>query len=153
MLRAIHPATGLVGFFTILVFWTSTLYSELFLSHEAVAEVKSMIVRGLFILVPAMAIVGATGMSLGRPRKDAPALAKKKRMPIIAMNGLLILVPAAIYLSTKANAGSFDVSFYAVQFVELVAGATNLALMGLSIRDGRAMTARKRSVKKANSGR
>ncbi|WP_299644103.1 hypothetical protein [uncultured Ruegeria sp.] len=144
MFRAIHPIAGVIGFLTILVFWTSTLYSELFATHATVAAVKSMIVSGLFVLVPAMIIVGASGMSLGRRRKDAPALAKKKRMPIIAMNGLLILVPAAIYLSAKANAGFFDTSFYTVQIVELIAGATNLTLMGLSIRDGRAMTARKK---------
>ncbi|SDW81319.1 hypothetical protein SAMN05444358_1011830 [Ruegeria halocynthiae] len=150
MLRAIHPIAGIVGFLTILVFWTSTLFSELFTPHATVAVVKSMIVSGLFILVPAMAIVGASGMSLGRRRKDAPALAKKKRMPIIAINGLFILVPAAIYLSAKANAGSFDTSFYVVQVVELIAGATNLTLMGLSIRDGRAMTARRRAARKSD---
>ncbi|MEW2915465.1 hypothetical protein AB1A64_00180 [Ruegeria sp. ANG10] len=151
MLRIIHPIAGVLGFLTILVFWTSTLCSELFATHATVAAVKSMIVSGLFILVPAMVIVGASGMSLGRRRKDVQALAKKKRMPIIAMNGLLILVPAAIYLSAKANAGSFDTSFYIVQVVELIAGATNLTLMGLSIRDGRAMTARRRSARKQKS--
>ncbi|WP_170519144.1 hypothetical protein [Ruegeria atlantica] len=151
MLRTIHPIAGVLGFLTILVFWTSTLYSELFATHATVAAVKSMIVSGLFILVPAMVIVGASGMSLGRRRKDVQALAKKKRMPIIAMNGLLILVPAAIYLSAKANAGSFDTSFYIVQVVELIAGATNLTLMGLSIRDGRSMTARRRSARKQRS--
>ncbi|WP_425081865.1 hypothetical protein [Ruegeria arenilitoris] len=151
MLRTIHPIAGVLGFLTILVFWTSTLFSELFATHATVAAVKSMIVSGLFILVPAMVIVGASGMSLGRRRKNVQALAKKKRMPIIAMNGLLILVPAAIYLSAKANAGSFDTSFYIVQVVELIAGATNLTLMGLSIRDGRAMTARRRSARKQRS--
>ncbi|WP_170561468.1 hypothetical protein [Ruegeria atlantica] len=148
MLRAIHPIAGVVGFLTILVFWTSTLYSELFATHATVAAVKSTIVSGLFVLVPAMVIVGASGMALGRRRKDAPALAKKKRMPFIAINGLLILVPAAIYLSSKANSGDFDASFYVVQVFELLAGATNLTLMGLSIRDGRAMTARKRNARK-----
>ncbi|CUH42287.1 hypothetical protein [Ruegeria atlantica] len=144
MIKSIHPIAGIIGFLTIFMFWTSTLYSELFATHATVAAVKSMIVSGLFILVPAMVIVGASGMSLGRRRKDAPALAKKKRMPIIAMIGLLILVPAALFLNAKASAGSFDISFYAVQVVELLAGATNLTLMGLSIRDGRAMTARRR---------
>ncbi|WP_282171057.1 hypothetical protein [Ruegeria atlantica] len=144
MIKSIHPVAGIIGFLTIFVFWTSTLYSELFATHATVAAVKSMIVSGLIILVPAMVIVGASGMSLGRRRKDAPALVKKKRMPIIAMNGLLILVPAAIFLNAKASAGSFDISFYAVQVVELLAGATNLTLMGSSIRDGRAMTARRR---------
>ncbi|WP_299943169.1 hypothetical protein [uncultured Ruegeria sp.] len=103
-----------------------------------------MIVNGLFLLIPAMAIVGATGISMGRRRKDAQALAKKKRMPFIAANGLLILVPAALYLNAKAAAGSFDTSFYLIQVIELIAGATNLTLMGMSIRDGRAMAARRR---------
>ncbi|WP_281995923.1 hypothetical protein [Ruegeria faecimaris] len=145
MIRTIHPIAGVIGFLTILTFWTSTLYSEIFASHATVASVKTMIVYGLFLLVPAMVIVGATGMSMGSRRKDASALAKKKRMPIIAANGLLILVPAALYLKTKAGAGAFDTSFYLVQVIELVAGATNLTLMGKSIRDGRAMTARRRS--------
>ncbi|WP_299986606.1 hypothetical protein [uncultured Ruegeria sp.] len=149
MLRKIHPIAGLIGFLTILVFWTSTLYSELFATHATVAAVKSMVLSGLLVLVPAMMIIGASGMSLGRRRKDAQAIAKKKRMPIIAANGLLILVPAAFYLSGKANAGSFDTSFYIVQIIELIAGATNLILMGLSIRDGRAMSARRRNASKA----
>ncbi|MCL6283324.1 hypothetical protein M3P21_07240 [Ruegeria sp. 2012CJ41-6] len=144
MLKAIHPIAGVIGFLTILLFWTSTIYSEVFGTYETVAMVKSLIVKGLLVLVPAMAIVGATGMSIGGRRKDAPAIAKKKRMPIIAANGLLILVPAAIYLNNKAGAGSFDTGFYLVQIIELCAGATNLTLMGLSIRDGRAMTARRR---------
>jgi len=148
VLRAIHPVAGTIGFLTILTFWTSTVYTELFGTYAAITVVKSMIVNGLFVLVPAMVIVGASGMSMGRRRKDAPAIAKKKRMPIIAANGLLILVPAAIYLSMKASAGSFDTNFYAVQIVELTAGAANLILMGLSIRDGRRMSARRRHATK-----
>ncbi|WP_170763950.1 hypothetical protein [Ruegeria lacuscaerulensis] len=144
MLRTIHPLAGGVAFLTILIFWTSTVYSELFGTYATVVTVKSMILNGLFVLIPAMAIVGATGMSIGRRRKDDPAIAKKKRMPFIAANGLLVLVPAAIYLSTKANADAFDTSFYTVQVIELIAGATNLTLMGLNIRDGRAINARRR---------
>lgn len=144
MLKAIHPIAGVIGFLTILTFWSSTVYSEMFGTPETVAAVKSLVLRGLFVLVPAMAVVGASGMAMGRRRKDAPARAKKKRMPIIAGNGLLVLVPAAVYLSSKANAGAFDAGFYTVQVIELIAGATNLFLMGLSIRDGRTMTAHKR---------
>jgi hypothetical protein len=81
-------------------------------------------------------------MALGRRRKDAPARAKKRRMPIIAMNGLLILLPAAWFLSGKASAGEFDSAFYGVQIVELIAGAANLTMMGLNIRDGFKMTGR-----------
>lgn len=148
MIKTIHPIAGVVGFLTILTFWTSTLYSELFTSYATVAFVKASVVKGLYLLVPAMIIVGATGMSIGRRRKDAPAVAKKKRMPIIAVNGLLILVPAAIYLNAKAGTGAFDTSFYVVQVVELIAGAANLTLMAMSIRDGRTMTARRRNLQK-----
>ena len=142
MKTKIHMIAGIVGFLTILSFWTSTALVELFGSDAAVAAVKSMILKGMFVLIPAMAIVGASGMAMGKRRRDAPAVAKKKRMPIIAANGLLVLLPAAIYLEAKASAGAFDTRFYAVQGLELVTGAANLAMMGLNMRDGFAMTGR-----------
>ena len=67
-------------------------------------------------------------------------------MPFIAMSGLLILVSAATYLDANANEGFFGISFYVVQAVESVAGAINLTLMVQSIRDGQAMTARRKRV-------
>ena len=65
-------------------------------------------------------------------------------MPFIAANGLLILVPAAIFLSVRAQAGMFDGAFYAVQAVELLAGAINVTLIGLNIRDGLRLSRRRR---------
>ena len=58
----------------------------------------------------------------------------------IAANGILILLPAAFFLAGRAAAGQFDATFYGVQALELAAGAINLSLMGLNIRDGFAMT-------------
>jgi hypothetical protein len=142
MKTKIHAIAGIIGFLTIALFWTSTLYSELFTDHATIAVIKAAILKGMFVLVPAMIIVGASGMSLGGKRQDRLSLAKKKRMPIIAANGLLILVPAAFYLEFKAASGAFDTSFYAVQFLELLAGFTNLAMMGLNIRDGLTLTGR-----------
>ena len=142
MKKRVHAIAGGVGFLMILTFWTSTAISELFTDHETIAAVKALILKGMFILIPAMAIVGGSGMAIGRRRKDAPARAKKKRMPIIAVNGLLILLPAAWFLVGKAAAGEFDITFYAVQTVELIAGAANLTMMGLNIRDGLKMTGR-----------
>lgn len=142
MKTKIHAIAGVIGFLCILTFWTSTAYSELFASHETVASVKAMILRGMFILVPAMAIAGGLGMSIGAKWKSPLAVAKKKRMPIIAVNGLFILLPSAFFLANKSGAGAFDVWFYTVQVVELIAGALNLSLMGLNIRDGLRMTGR-----------
>jgi uncharacterized membrane protein SpoIIM required for sporulation len=142
MKSKIHAIAGSIGFLTILTFWTSTLFSELFGSYATIVWVKGMVLQGMFILIPAMAIVGASGMSLGKKCFHPLAGKKKKRMPIIAANGLLILMPAAFYLEMKAAAGGFDSWFYLVQSIELVAGAANLTLMGMNIYNGLRITKR-----------
>ena len=142
MKTKIHAISGAIGFLCILTFWSSTVYSELFASHQTVAAVKAAILRDMIILVPAMAIAGGSGMSIGAKWKSPLAMAKKKRMPIIAINGLCILLPSAFFLAYKSGAGAFDAWFYTVQVVELCAGALNLSLMGLNIRDGLRMTGR-----------
>ena len=142
MKTKIHAIAGIIGFLMIGLFWTSTVYSELFTDYTTIVAVKAAILKGMFVLVPALAIAGASGMSLGGKRRDRLSLAKKKRMPIIAANGLLILLPTAFYLESKAASGAFDMIFYAIQFVELIAGAANLTMMGLNIRDGLTLTGR-----------
>lgn len=140
MKTRIHAFAGGIGFVMILLFWTSTAMTELFASHETIAAVKALILQGMFILIPAMAIAGASGTVMGNNRTDALAGAKKKRMPLIAMNGLVVLLPSAWFLAGKSAAGEFDSMFYAVQVLELTAGAANLTMMGLNIRDGLRMT-------------
>jgi hypothetical protein len=145
MTKIAHLIAGLLAPLCIATFFLSTLLTELFGSHAAVAQLKSIIVTpGLWIMVPLMAAAGGSGMFLGSLRKGRLVDAKKKRMPFIAANGLLVLVPCAIVLNRWAATGSFDTSFYAVQAVELVAGAANLALMGLNARDGLRMAGRLR---------
>ncbi|WP_300037109.1 hypothetical protein [uncultured Roseobacter sp.] len=144
MKTKLHAAAGSIGFLMILAFWTSTVATELFAGHETVAGVKALILRGMYILIPAMIIAGASGMSLGRRRKDRLTRAKKTRMPVIALNGLIVLLPSAWFLAGKAAAGAFDGAFYTVQVVELIAGGANLIMMGLNIRDGLRMTGRLR---------
>lgn len=57
-------------------------------------------------------------------------------MKIVAANGLLVLLPSAFVLASWANAGRFDGAFYALQGLELLAGAANITLLGLNMRDG-----------------
>lgn len=57
-------------------------------------------------------------------------------------NGLLVLTPCALFLQARAAAGDFGGSFARVQGIELLAGAVNLTPMGLSMRDGFALTKR-----------
>jgi hypothetical protein len=70
-------------------------------------------------------------------------------MPFIAVNGLLVLIPCAIFLNRWAAAGTLDSTFYLVQGLELLAGAANLTLMGLNIRDGLRMSGRFRAATNA----
>lgn len=57
-------------------------------------------------------------------------------MPVIAGNGIAILVPAAITLAILSARGEFGTPFVIVQTIELLAGAVNLALIASNIRDG-----------------
>lgn len=132
----LHALAGVLAFACIACFWLSTLVAELFLEVRAVVWVKQAIPYAFIFFIPAMALAGASGFALGGKGSHPCLQAKRRRMPIIAINGLLILIPAALYLSAKASAGVFDLGFYRVQALELVAGAVNLGLMGLNIRDG-----------------
>ena len=146
MLRMLHLLAGLLATLTIAVFFTSTLLVELFGSPAAIAGIKHLIVfPGLFVLVPAIAATGGTGFALSKTRQGRLVEAKMKRMPFIAANGLLVLLPAAIFLNLWAAQGTFDSRFYLVQAVELLAGAINLLLMGLNMRDGVKLTGRFRT--------
>jgi len=141
MINKIHPVVAVIATLCIATFFTSTILVELFGSHESIAMVKDLIVMpGLLILVPTVAVAGGTGFVLSKNRKGRLVESKQKRMPFIAANGMLILVPAAIFLDQWAAFSSFDIRFYIVQSLELLAGAINLSLMSLNMRDGLKMT-------------
>jgi hypothetical protein len=59
-------------------------------------------------------------------------------------NSLLILVPSAVFLALKAHAGDFGAPFYAVQALGLLAGAANIMLLGLNMREGSRLKGRLR---------
>lgn len=142
MKKLIHPIAGAVAILTIATFWLSTAFSELSGSHEAIVAVKTAIPWGFLLLIPALVATGGTGFSLAKGRKAGLIGAKLKRMPLIAANGLLVLIPSALFLASKAKAGEFDTAFYVVQALELIAGAANLVLLGRNMRDGLRMTGR-----------
>lgn len=138
MKQLIHRVGAITATLCIGVFFTSTVVVELFGTVEAIATVKSLIVMpGLFLLIPAIAATGATGFAISKGSNKGLIGRKRKRMPFIGMNGLLILLPAAIVLDQWATAGSFDTRFYLLQGLELAAGSINLTLMFMNIRDGR----------------
>lgn len=144
MKRILHPLGGAVALLMIAGFWLSTLVTELSRDTAAIIAVKTAIPYGFLLLIPALALAGGTGLSLSRGGRKGFVEAKRKRMPIIAANGVLVLVPAALFLAARAEAGVFDTAFYAVQAVELAAGAANLLLLSRNMRDGLRMTGRLR---------
>lgn len=81
-LRKIHAAAGAGAFLFIASFWSSTVFSELFGSHETVAAVKQTIVYALFGLIACMATAGATGMKMGGKSKHAAIAAKRRRIAL-----------------------------------------------------------------------
>ncbi len=142
MITRIHAIAGSVALLMVLSFWISTLVSELFLTPQAVAAVKQAIVYGLALLVPAMIATGGSGAALARGHSGAGITRKRKRMQVIAFNGFVVMIPAALYLNAKAAAAEFDTAFWSVQAVELAFGAVQLLLIGRNFRDGLRLTRR-----------
>ncbi len=140
MPRLIHPLAGLIAIVTIATFWLSTVISELFASEAVVTAVKTAIPWGFILLIPALAATGGSGFFLSKGQREGTVGTKLKRMPFIAANGVVVLIPAALFLAFKAKAGELDVIFYTVQVAELIAGAVNITLLGLNMRDGMALT-------------
>jgi hypothetical protein len=138
----VHAAAGLIAMALIAVFWTATAVSEL--TGAYVVAVKTLIPWGLLVLIPSIVLAGGGGFAAARGRTGGVVGKKQKRMPIIAANGVLVLIPSALFLAAKARGGEFDGWFYAMQSVELVAGGVNLWLLGQNARDGLRMTTLKR---------
>ncbi|KIC19819.1 hypothetical protein [Leisingera sp. ANG-Vp] len=147
MKHRIHAIASTLALLTITTFWVSTALSEAFGSPETIALVKTAVLYGMVLLIPAMAAAGATGASLGRGWKLPQVAAKSRRMKIIAANGLLILLPSAVFLAAKAQAGQFGTWFYLIQTLELAAGAANITLLSMNLRDGLRL-ARRRKMRK-----
>lgn len=142
MRTKIHAAAGAVALLTVACFWLATVTAELSGHAETMAAVKSGVLAGMAVLIPAMIVVGASGFSLGQGWKSPIVQQKKRRMRIVAANGLLVLLPSAYVLAGWAEDGRFDAAFFVVQALELAAGAVNIALLSLNMRDGLALRRR-----------
>ena len=136
MKSKLHGFFGAIALLCIVTFWVTTLVTELFLDQASIVAVKNAVLTGMWVLIPAMAATGGSGFSLARARRGRLVDVTGRRMRFVAANGLLVLLPSAWVLASWANAGRFDGVFYALQGVELVAGAANMTLLVLNMRDG-----------------
>ncbi len=139
-LAKIHAAAGTLALVFISVFWCSTLYSEITNDLSTIYQVKKAILYGLGLLFPLMMMTGISGNILAK--KKIKGLVKKKmtRMKMIMFNGIVILIPSAVYLFHSVSLGDLGTLFYTVQALELTAGLTNIILLSMNIRDGLRLT-------------
>ncbi|WP_434779637.1 hypothetical protein [Neisseria sp. Ec49-e6-T10] len=131
-----HGLFAVLSICFIFCFWTITVLSTLFATEITIVLIKQGILYCFILFIPCIVLTGITGFLLTKNRQGKIIQTKKKRMPIIAINGLFILVPCAFYLASKAQQAQFDVLYYLIQSLELMIGAINLYLMGRSVRDG-----------------
>ena len=118
----IHAIAGTLAFAIILSFLSASLLAECLGGPALIARVKETIAWSLLALVPALAATGGTGFAMvGRPSRGV-LLTKFRRMQFVAANGMLVLVPSALFLAWKAGQGAFDAAFVAVQLAEFAAG-------------------------------
>lgn len=135
----VHGSASFAAMFLLASFWTSTVVSELFFGWDVVGAVKTGILVAIPFLVLALVTAGASGRQLVPKAARGLPQRKLQRLKIVAANGLCCLVPCAVALWWMATRGEPSVLFHVVQAVELTAGAVNLTLIGLNIRDGRRM--------------
>ncbi|MDR8393974.1 hypothetical protein NC796_22660 [Aliifodinibius sp. S!AR15-10] len=136
VLVRMHAGFGTLALLLILSFFTSTVVVELQGDITQIQMVKRYIVYGIGLLAPAMAVTGFTGTKLSGKSRARLIQQKKNRMKRIMMLGVAVLIPAAFLLNYLAQFNAFGMLFYSVQAVELVAGAANIFLMGLNMKEG-----------------
>lgn len=141
-LTRIHIAAATVALLTVAAFVGLALVSEISPDHLATA--RRWIARGLFLLIPALIVTAATGHEISRGNRRGLVGDKMWRMKVVATNGLVILVPCALFLASRAEAGDIGGVFRIVQGLELVTGVINFTLLGLNFRDGMRLSGRLR---------
>lgn len=146
MKRMVHAIAGTLALLLVASFLGSTLYAELLMDQSLIAQTKRLILYGICLLIPAMAVTGGSGFSLAAGRVGGIADTKKVRMRIIAANGLLIMLPSAIWLHMLTSAGNFGTIFVVVQGIEIAGGLLQLYLLGRNFRDGLQLSGRLRRV-------
>jgi len=144
MKRMVHAMAGTLALLLVTAFLASTLYAELVMDQGLIAATKRLILYGICLLIPAMAVAGGSGFSLAARRVGGIVDAKKMRMRIIAANGLLIMLPSAIWLHMLASAGSFGAAFFLVQAIEIAGALLQLYLLGRNFHDGLKLSGRLR---------
>ena len=144
MKKIVHAAAGSLVLLLVLSFLSITILSELSMDADNVIFAKRLILYGVCLLVPVMAVAGGSGFSLAAGRIGPLVELKKRRMRLIAANGLLVMLPSAIWLYYAAARGEFGAAFMVVQAIELAGGLAQFYLLARNFRDGLRLSGRLR---------
>lgn len=138
-ISGLHKLAGYTVLFVLTCFWLALVVSDFFFDHDALALVRQGIVIALGVLVPAIIVAEISGGKLGLSYQGNAALIKKKKLraKIMAINGALIMVPAAFFLYYKSANGEFDNAFLMVQVLELLVGSYQYYAVFTNVMGGR----------------
>ncbi|RYE23707.1 MAG: hypothetical protein EOP45_06605 [Sphingobacteriaceae bacterium] len=134
-LIGIHIIATVIAAITITSFFISSLAAEINGSEAAIRKVKEVILFFLPVLLVAMPALGVTGNILAGKSQNPIVLAKKRRMKIVFVNGL-ILITLACFLYYRSHYQTIDNIFLTAQLTEFALGLTNLTLIGLNVKSG-----------------
>jgi hypothetical protein len=139
VLVRLHLAASTVALLTIAAFLASSATVEAVAGDAEIYSVKRWILRGLVVLVPALAAAGLSGRRLAGRSRAAIVLRKLRRLQLVAGIGITVLIPCVVTLERLAARRDLGLTFQSVQTLEFLAGAFNLTLLTLNFRDGLAL--------------
>ncbi|MGD1894226.1 MAG: hypothetical protein ACFB15_26975 [Cyclobacteriaceae bacterium] len=137
-----HLIATAIAVLTISTFFTSSLIAEILGQEPIIRTVKIGILYALPLLAVAMITLAVTGNKLAGNSRHPEVLRKQHRMKFITANGMM-LVTLAVFLYYQATYQTINTVFLGAQLVELALGFTNLVLIGLNIKAGLKLAARK----------
>ncbi|HET6358913.1 hypothetical protein [Streptomyces sp.] len=147
-----HAAAGVLAFVLITLFATVSVVAEILGDQDTLALAKTINLQAMPAFVGSMAVAVISGHSLATARQQlsqaqrhAPLVWRKWRRTAAAAAFGLPLVPCALILRSLAAIRDFGTLFVAVQAVELLVSAVIITILGLNVRDGRLLSASRRS--------
>ena len=144
MRTRIHAISGGLALTLITTSFLASVAVAVLHQPPAIMSVKRLIMYGVALLIPALALGVATGQALIGKRRGRLMQTKQRRGFASALTSLLILAPCAVTLYGLAARGQLHGLFYAVQGLEFAAEGLCIVLLSLKMRDGFRLTGRLR---------
>lgn len=130
-----HFVATIIAGITIVTFFSLSLVAEIKGDIQFIKSVKTFILYALPVMVIAMPMLKVTGDKLAGKSTNPIILAKKKRMRLMIVNGV-VLITLAVFLYYRSHFHEIDPVFVIAQIAEFGFGLGNLTLIVLNARSG-----------------